>query len=161
MEATPSPWPFFLYLLVSFVIGSVLGRMDRLTSWKPTAYAGAACLGLGEPAILFLYNNGYMTLNEAFSVGTGFLAAGALGFGFGLQKLGKTLQLQQAQASKDAKRAPEGEPGNRPKATSEHSRKATHGTCPNCATVIPIASTECNRCDAFFGEGSSWKVTPL
>ncbi len=34
------------------------------------------------------------------------------------------------------------------------------GTCPNCKTIIPLASEECAKCKASFGVGSAWKVLP-
>jgi hypothetical protein len=35
------------------------------------------------------------------------------------------------------------------------------GVCPSCDAVIPLASTECTRCPASFGEHSAWSVKPL
>jgi hypothetical protein len=34
------------------------------------------------------------------------------------------------------------------------------GTCPNCTSVIPLASEECPKCKAVFGPGSAWKIRP-
>ena len=35
------------------------------------------------------------------------------------------------------------------------------GVCPNCESVIPLASETCTKCKASFGTGSAWKVKPL
>lgn len=35
------------------------------------------------------------------------------------------------------------------------------GQCPNCDSVIPLASESCPRCKASFGVGSVWKVLPV
>lgn len=35
------------------------------------------------------------------------------------------------------------------------------GRCPNCESVIPLASRECPKCHASFDTGSAWKLTPL
>ena len=35
------------------------------------------------------------------------------------------------------------------------------GVCPNCESVIPLASETCSKCKASFGPGSAWKVKPL
>ena len=35
------------------------------------------------------------------------------------------------------------------------------GVCPNCETVIPLASDTCKKCKASFGAGSAWKVKQL
>lgn len=34
------------------------------------------------------------------------------------------------------------------------------GVCPNCKSVIPLASETCKKCRASFGPGSAWKVKP-
>jgi hypothetical protein len=35
------------------------------------------------------------------------------------------------------------------------------GRCPNCETVIPLASQECPKCHAKFSRDDGWKVLPL
>lgn len=35
------------------------------------------------------------------------------------------------------------------------------GTCPNCYSVIPLASSECPKCAALFGANSLQKVNPI
>lgn len=35
------------------------------------------------------------------------------------------------------------------------------GRCPNCDAIIPLISAACPRCDARFGQGASWSVTPI
>jgi hypothetical protein len=36
-----------------------------------------------------------------------------------------------------------------------------HGLCPNCDELIPMASSECPKCRAEFGQSSSWKIEPI
>lgn len=38
---------------------------------------------------------------------------------------------------------------------------ASQGKCPNCESVISLESKNCPHCKSIFGEGSSWKVTPI
>ena len=58
-------------------------------------------------------------------------------------------------------------------AAAEHARELTllstaeqaykllpKGSCPNCDSVIPLASETCSICKAVFGPGSAWKVVP-
>lgn len=35
------------------------------------------------------------------------------------------------------------------------------GICPNCDGIIPLASADCPKCQAYFGPGSAWGVKPL
>ena len=35
------------------------------------------------------------------------------------------------------------------------------GSCPNCESIIPLASQECKKCKASFEVGSTWKIQPL
>jgi hypothetical protein len=35
------------------------------------------------------------------------------------------------------------------------------GMCPNCKKVVLLEAQACKHCGASFGEGSSWKPTPL
>jgi hypothetical protein len=35
------------------------------------------------------------------------------------------------------------------------------GTCPNCSSTIPLASSTCPKCKALFGGNSIWKITPI
>lgn len=35
------------------------------------------------------------------------------------------------------------------------------GTCPNCATVMPLTSQICPKCSAVFEEGAAWKLIPV
>ncbi|MGM9480716.1 hypothetical protein ACS5PN_05935 [Roseateles sp. NT4] len=144
------PWPTLFYIFLSLAVGFALGHLDRLTSWKPTLFLGGACAGVGEPLMLFLYHQGYLTIDDAFHVGAGFLIAGMLGVGCGMQKAGRVLQIQQDQLK--AERAAE-EVG--------HRQTATQGICPGCDAVIATTSEECSRCGAIFGQGSAWKVKPL
>lgn len=35
------------------------------------------------------------------------------------------------------------------------------GTCPNCATVMPLTSQMCPKCNAIFEEGAAWNLVPV
>ncbi|MBL8275427.1 MAG: hypothetical protein JNL93_01880 [Pelomonas sp.] len=129
--------------------------MDRLTSYKPTFYAGGACVGIAEPGMMILYNSGYLNIDEAFQVGAGFFMAGSLGLSFGVQKFLKALRLQQEQERKDGQLTPIG------LVVSPAHSHPTLGTCPNCSAELPIASPSCTKCGALFGQGSGWKVQPM
>jgi hypothetical protein len=156
MEPVPSAWPFFLSALISFTVGSFLGRLGNSRSWKPAACAGAGLMGLGEPAILILYSNGMFSLNEAFRVGAGLLVAGTLGFGFGLQRYSKMLIAQQAEMPK----AEDAINGLASTVSNSSPEVDGMGTCPSCSSVIPLASSECTTCTALFGGDSKWKINP-
>jgi hypothetical protein len=85
-EATPSIWLVLLCVLAASGFGMWLGRIGSSTTWKPFVHFGAACLGFGEPAVLFLYNNDKIAIDQAFRIGALLAIAGSLLLSVGIQR---------------------------------------------------------------------------
>lgn len=92
-DTLPSIWATLAFAIGLFALGSLAGRLGRWTSWKPALHIGAACMGIGEPALLFLYNSGRLDLDRAFYVGGAIGLVGVFGLGFAIQRLIKSGEL--------------------------------------------------------------------
>jgi hypothetical protein len=87
MNITQEELLFFAAVIGLYVLGSIFGRIGKATAWRVSMGTGAACLGIAEPMMFMLYQNGSLTLDKAFMIGAGFACVGAFAFGFGVQKI--------------------------------------------------------------------------
>jgi hypothetical protein len=99
MSDIPSFWPFLLAVLGAYGFGSALGYRGCSVSWKPGIHLGAACLGICEPILFYLYNSGRLGLVEAFRAGGALAIVGALALGFGLQRFIKAQKASRSQSA--------------------------------------------------------------
>ena len=161
--------PFSSFLLVLFLclaVGALLGMANRSTAWKPALYFGGACFGLAEPAMMLSLQFGALPLADAFRLGAGVAAAGALACGFGSVPLHRLMKAQQARQRqqeqvRQRQRAQVAQRTEPLVAAAPPLDPNAKGRCPNCGSVVLLSSAECGRCAALFGPGSAWTVTPL
>jgi len=99
-EAPPSFWLVLLCVLAASGFGMWLGRIGSSTIWKPFVHFGAACLGLGEPAVLLLFNSDRIALDQAFRIGALLAIAGSLLLSFGIQRAFKSQAASRRPASR-------------------------------------------------------------